>query len=78
MAAYLEDNPPPWLALRKLLDEMRDTDRDMELFNFEFSDPQEDVSPFPNTITIPFRRSYRIGQLVKATQSGTFLQERKF
>ena len=46
MAKYLEDNPPPWLALRKLLDEMRDTDGDTELFNFEFSDPQEDAIAF--------------------------------
>ena len=55
MANYLEDNPPPWLALRKLLDEMRDTDGDTELFNFEFSDPQEDAISFSDCRNYSFQ-----------------------
>ena len=55
MAKYLEDNPPPWLALRKLLDEMRDTDGDKELFNFEFSDPQEDAITFSDCRNYSFQ-----------------------
>ena len=55
MAKYLEDNPPPWLALRKLLDEMRDTDGDTELFNFEFSDPQADAIAFSDHRSYSFQ-----------------------
>ena len=55
MAKYLEDNPAPWLALRTLLDEMRDTDGDTELFNFEFSDPQEDAISFSDCRNYSFQ-----------------------
>ena len=43
MAEYREAECPPWVVLRAHLERMREASVDPELFNFEFSDPEEDV-----------------------------------
>ena len=42
MTQYRNENTPPWETLRENLDRMRETSGDSELFNFDFSDPEED------------------------------------
>ena len=43
MEEYREANRPPWETLRGCLGRMREASEDPELFNFEFSDPEEDT-----------------------------------
>ena len=43
MKGYREANCPPWETLRASLDQMREASDDPELFNFEFSDPENDM-----------------------------------
>ena len=42
MSQYRNENIPPWETLRENLDQMREASGDLELFNFEFSDPEKD------------------------------------
>ena len=42
MEEYRDANTPPWEALRANLDRMREASDDPKLFDFEFSDPEED------------------------------------
>ena len=46
MEAYREGNRPPWEILRSILDRMRDSSDDPELFNFAFSDPEQNSLTF--------------------------------
>ncbi len=46
MARYREMNRPPWEILREHFDQMREAAGDPELFNFDFSDPEEDKINF--------------------------------
>ena len=43
MREYREAEYPPWVTLRSVLVQMRDASADPELFNFEFSDPEQDT-----------------------------------
>ena len=43
MKEYRQRNRPPWEILRARIDRMREASDDPELFNFEFSDPEEDT-----------------------------------
>ena len=42
MNEYREKTCPPWITLRRNLEQMREASGDMELFDFEFSDPEKD------------------------------------
>jgi len=42
MSQYRNENTPPWEILQENLDQMRETSGDPELFNFDFSDPEND------------------------------------
>ena len=46
MAEYRQTIRPPWELLRDFLENMRKTSNSSELFNFEFSDPEEDQISF--------------------------------
>lgn len=46
VSQYRNDRTPPWIALRESLERMRQAAGDGVLFNFEFSDPEEDVIKF--------------------------------
>ena len=48
MREYRETEHPPWETLRVVLDRMRDTSADPDLFNFEFSDPEHDGLNYRN------------------------------
>ena len=48
MLLYREKHLPPWITLRKYLDQMRVATGNPELFNFEFSDPETDQINFAN------------------------------
>ena len=48
MSEYRNAHRPPWEILRESLDQMRDASDDPELFNFEFSDPENDELSFGN------------------------------
>ena len=48
MDQYRETHRPPWEALREVIDRVRETYYDPELFNFEFSDPENDELNFFN------------------------------
>ncbi len=41
ISQYRNENTPPWEILRANLDQMRETSGNPELFNFDFSDPEE-------------------------------------
>ena len=43
MKEYRQRHRPPWEILRARIDRMREASDDPELFNFEFSDPEEDT-----------------------------------
>ena len=42
LGEYRQRTCPPWVMLRRNLDRMREASDDPELFNFEFSDPEQD------------------------------------
>ena len=42
LGEYRQRTDPPWVMLRRSLDRMRKASDDPELFNFEFSDPEQD------------------------------------
>lgn len=46
MSRYRKEKIPPWEVLRENLDQMREAAGDLELFNFEFSDPEGDKINF--------------------------------
>ena len=46
MLQYREEHTPPWVTLRKYLKQMRESAGDPKLFNFAFSDPEEDQIHF--------------------------------
>lgn len=46
MDQYRDLHRPPWEALREVIDRVRESYHDPELFNFEFSDPENDVLNF--------------------------------
>ena len=48
MREYREAERPPWEILRVVLGRMRDTSADPDLFNFEFSDPEQDTLTYWN------------------------------
>ena len=48
MREYREAERPPWEILRIVLGRMRDTSADPDLFNFEFSDPEQDTLTYRN------------------------------
>ena len=45
---YREAESPPWDTLRSTLDRMRESSDDPELFNFDFSDPEQDILSYTN------------------------------
>lgn len=45
---YFQQNTPPWRTLRATLDRLRESSDDPDLFNFEFSDPEQDVLSYAN------------------------------
>ena len=45
---YREAESPPWDTLRSTLDRMRESSDDPELFNFDFSDPEQDILSYAN------------------------------
>ena len=55
MRQYRESNSPPWDTLRLTLARMRDASYEPELFNFDFSDPEED------TLSYADHRQYSFG-----------------
>ena len=48
MREYRQAERPPWETLRAVLDRMRDASTDPGLFNFEFSDPEQDSLNYRN------------------------------
>ena len=54
MREYRETQCPPWVALRSTLDRMRETSDDPELFNFEFSDPEQDILSYVDHLQYTF------------------------
>ena len=48
MREYREAECPPWETLGSVLDQMRDAIADAELFNFEFSHPEQDILDYKN------------------------------
>ena len=48
MREYRNAHRPPWEILRETLDQMREASDDPELFNFEFSDPENEELSFGN------------------------------
>ena len=48
MSEYRNAHRPPWEILKESLDQMREASDDPELFNFEFSDPENDELSFGN------------------------------
>ena len=48
ISEYRNEHRPPWEILRESLDQMREASDDPELFNFEFSDPENDALSFGN------------------------------
>ena len=42
MNEYRENNIPPWVTLREILHEMRDSAGGVDVFNFDFTDPELD------------------------------------
>ena len=68
MAEYREAHPPPWVVLREHLDQMREAVADAELFNFFFSDPENDRLTFTDhagysfeTVMTNLSTGYRYG-----------------
>ena len=59
MAEYLRQNPPPWVILRNGLDRMREGSDDPQLFDFEFSDPQDDHIIFMDHSQYLFEATFR-------------------
>lgn len=54
MKQFRDDNKPPWEVLAEILDKMREGSDDPELFNFEFSDPENDKITFGNHLQYTF------------------------
>ena len=46
MSQYRRENVPPWITLERYLHQMRESTGDPELFNFEFSNPEQDQIDF--------------------------------
>ncbi|MYC16557.1 MAG: ATP-binding protein [Gemmatimonadetes bacterium] len=55
MSQYRREKTPPWETLRENLDQMREASGDPELFNFEFSDPEEDRINFTDHSQYSFK-----------------------
>ena len=58
MLRYREMHPPPWKLLRENLDKLRDTSDDPELFNFDFSDPEDELLLHPDHLTYSFSSKF--------------------
>ena len=55
ISQYRKEKIPPWKTLRENLDQMREASGDPELFNFEFSDPEEDRINFIDHLQYSFK-----------------------
>ena len=58
MKEYREEHPPPWETLRVRIDRMREASYDPELFNFVFSDPEEDTLTYANHSQYTFETKF--------------------
>ena len=58
MDEYRAENCPPWETLRARLNRMREASSDPELFNFEFSDPEEDVLSYVDSHQYSFTTQF--------------------
>ena len=52
---YRSSNPPPWELIREVLAEMRELTRDGDVFNFDFSDPEDHVLDIDNYASFKFK-----------------------
>ena len=59
MSEYRNRNVPPWVLLRQDLDRLRDASDDPHLFDFEFSDPEDDRISFANHSQYSFQAAFR-------------------
>ena len=58
MSEYRNVHRTPWEILRESLDQMREASDDPELFNFEFSDPENDELSFGNYLQYLFSTQF--------------------
>ena len=58
MREYREANCPPWKTLRASLNRMRDASGEPELFNFEFSDPENDKLSYVDHVQYSFQTRF--------------------
>ena len=66
MKEYREEHPPPWETLRARIDRMREASDDPDLFNFSFSDPEEDTITYADHSQYSFETQFTTEQLVTA------------
>ena len=59
ISEYRNSNVPPWVLLRQGLDRLRDTSDDPHLFDFEFSDPEDDRLSFSDHLSYSFQAAFR-------------------
>ena len=59
ISEYRNSNVPPWVLLREDLDRLRDTSDDPHLFDFEFSDPEDDRISFAEHSAYSFQAAFR-------------------
>ena len=57
-SAYRQQNRPPWELLRESLDRMREASDDPQLFNFDFSDPENDTILYTNQSEYSFQAQF--------------------
>ena len=58
MKEYREAHSPPWETLRASIDRMREASDDPELFNFAFSDPEEDTISYADHSQYSFETQF--------------------
>ena len=58
MQEYRQKNEPPWVQLRDNLKHLRSASDDPQLFNYEFSDPEDDEILFANHLLYSFASTF--------------------
>ena len=59
LSRYRSSNTPPWVLLRQNLDQLRKASNDLQLFNFEFSDPEDDEIVFADHVNYSFQAVFK-------------------
>ena len=59
VSEYRRKNKPPWEVLRNILGSLREASDDPQLFNFEFSDPENDAIAFADHRNYSFAAIFR-------------------